>query len=438
MSEGIVDNGIEFETVSYGDYKIIYSNETETVSYVLTCVPSADISDYPFIFTDVLENYDGYIACPGYQIPLRASAISGLDLAAGNVKLSALIYEASGELYDSVEFSGEGFITLGREGDYEIVYQAVDYVGRSITSSPVPLKISYSQVVFAGEVNAFDAVAYGSDSTLFSPGKDDLTIFDSRYADLNRDDITVNVLVAEPESNKFLAFTDEYRFDKFGEYTIKYNYSYKDVAGSMSRILKVYDSMPPTLVYSALPVNTAVNPAYENSAGNVYLKARTGVKITLPYVAAVDRTGIVGNLMQELKFYEIAPDGSSVDKSDEYKTDIYGYDFTPEETGVYILRFTVKDSAGLNASLNFIVDVRDVWLSVSPCSVIPDKVNVSDAFVIPNGLATDFFGQVSESVVINVKLFCGDELIDSEAGRQKNGRVCVRRVSSRIFCSRKW
>lgn len=423
VSEGIVADGVEFDTVSAGDYKIVYDDGSDTASYTLKCVPAADMPDYPFVFTDVLEDYEGFIACPGYRLPLKASAVSGLDLIGGNVKLSALIYGASGELLDTVGFSNEGFVTLGAEGDYEIVYRAVDYVGRSIESAPVPLTVSYSQVAFAGEVNAFDAAAYGSDSALFNPGRDDVVIFDSRYVGMDGGEVTVSISVAEPGSDDFTAFSDEYRFDKLGEYTIRYDYSYKDVAGSVRRTLNVYDSTPPALVYSSLPVNTAVNPAYASSASNVYLKARTGVSITLPYVAAVDRAGVVGSLMQELKFYEIAPDGVSVDKSADYKADAYGYDFTPDKTGVYIFRFTVKDSAGLDASLNFIVDVRDVWLTVTPGAAFPGSVKASENFVIPNGLAADFFGQVSSGAAITVKLFYGDELIDSAAAG-KSMRAC--------------
>lgn len=415
VSSGTASADVTFLTAQEGNYTIVYSDGDNEKQVTVTALPREEAESlYALRFTDMTENFKGALTVPGKRLSVFAKAESGLDYGQITVKVSALLY--SGDmLISETDLTNSDSIVLPDEGSYTICYKAVDYVGREILSDPIPLKVSFVQTSFIGEVNDYNNVGIGEDSVLFNPSRNDLVVFDARYPDMDKDEVTVKIFVNPPDKSGFVSYSEDFVFDSLGEYEIKYDFSYFDQSGSVTRVLNVYDSGPPVLIPDKLPVNTAFDLSKESNDNNLYLKAKTGVEIKLPVVSAVDEKGEKRDLFDELNYCEILPDGTIQDKTEQYKANVGGYAFTPSSAGVYVLRFTVRDSSGLYASLNYRVDVRNYWYEVTPVSDLPSEINASEGFRVPEGVVTDFFGQKTEGATAAVKLYYGGEVTDEAA-----------------------
>ena len=415
VSSGTASADVTFLTAQEGNYTIVYSDGDNEKQVTVTALPREEAESlYALRFTDMTENFKGALTVPGKRLSVFAKAESGLDYGQSTVKVSALLY--SGDmLISETDLTNSDSIVLPDEGSYTIRYKAVDYVGREIMSDPVPLEVSFVQTAFQGEADDCNYAPIGGESALFNPSKDDLVVFDARYVGMDKDEITVDIFVKAPSESEFTAYDNNFRFDSLGEYVIRYDFSYFGRSGSVTRVLNVYDSVLPALIPDKLPVNTAPDLSQESTDHNVYLKGKTGLQIKLPVVSAVDEQGEKRDLFEELDYCEILPDGTIEDKTAQYKADVGGYAFTPSSAGVYVLRFTVRDSSGLYASLNYSVDVRNYWYEVTPVSDLPSEINASEGFRVPEGVVTDFFGQKTEGATAAVKLYYGGEVTDEAA-----------------------
>ncbi len=415
VSSGAASEDVTFSTVLKGDYTIVYSDGVNEKQITVTALSREEAdNDYALRFTDMTEDFKGCLTVPGKTLSVFAAAESGLDYGESSVKVSALIYSGD-TLVSETDITNADGIILPDEGSYTIRYKAVDYVGREIMSDPVPLEVSFVQTAFQGEADDCNYAPIGGESALFNPSKDDLVVFDARYVGMDKDEVTVDIFVKAPSESEFTAYDNNFRFDSLGEYVIRYDFSYFGRSGSVTRVLNVYDSVLPALIPDKLPVNTAPDLSQESTDHNVYLKGKTGLQIKLPVVSAVDEQGEKRDLFEELDYCEILPDGTIEDKTAQYKADVGGYAFTPSSAGVYVLRFTVRDSSGLYASLNYSVDVRNYWYEVTPVSDLPSEINASEGFRVPEGVVTDFFGQKTEGATAAVKLYYGGEVTDEAA-----------------------
>lgn len=415
VSSGAASEDVTFSTVLKGDYTIVYSDGVNEKQITVTALSREEAdNDYALRFTDMTEDFKGCLTVPGETLSVFAAAESGLDYGESSVKVSALIYSGD-TLVSETDITNADGIILPDEGSYTIRYKAVDYVGREIMSDPVPLEVSFVQTAFQGEADDCNYAPIGGESALFNPSKDDLVVFDARYVGMDKDEVTVDIFVKAPSESEFTAYDNNFRFDSLGEYVIRYDFSYFGRSGSVTRVLNVYDSVLPALIPDKLPVNTAPDLSQESTDHNVYLKGKTGLQIKLPVVSAVDEQGEKRDLFEELDYCEILPDGTIEDKTAQYKADVGGYAFTPSSAGVYVLRFTVRDSSGLYASLNYSVDVRNYWYEVTPVSDLPSEINASEGFRVPEGVVTDFFGQKTEGATAAVKLYYGGEVTDEAA-----------------------
>lgn len=415
VSSGTASADVTFSTVLKGDYTIVYSDGVNEKQITVTALSREEAdNDYALRFTDMTEDFKGCLTVPGKTLSVFAAAESGLDYGESSVKVSALIYSGD-TLVSETDITNADGIILPDEGSYTIRYKAVDYVGREIMSDPVPLEVSFVQTAFQGEADDCNYAPIGGESALFNPSKDDLVVFDARYVGMDKDEVTVDIFVKAPSESEFTAYDNNFRFDSLGEYVIRYDFSYFGRSGSVTRVLNVYDSVLPALIPDKLPVNTAPDLSQESTDHNVYLKGKTGLQIKLPVVSAVDEQGEKRDLFEELDYCEILPDGTIEDKTAQYKADVGGYAFTPSSAGVYVLRFTVRDSSGLYASLNYSVDVRNYWYEVTPVSDLPSEINASEGFRVPEGVVTDFFGQKTEGATAAVKLYYGGEVTDEAA-----------------------
>ena len=415
VSSGAASEDVTFSTVLKGDYTIVYSDGVNEKQITVTALSREEAdNDYALRFTDMTEDFKGCLTVPGKTLRVFAAAESGLDYGESSVKVSALIYSGDALVSETDITNADGII-LPDEGSYTIRYKAVDYVGREIMSDPVPLEVSFVQTAFQGEADDCNYAPIGGESALFNPSKDDLVVFDARYVGMDKDEVTVDIFVKAPSESEFTAYDNNFRFDSLGEYVIRYDFSYFGRSGSVTRVLNVYDSVLPALIPDKLPVNTAPDLSQESTDHNVYLKGKTGLQIKLPVVSAVDEQGEKRDLFEELDYCEILPDGTIEDKTAQYKADVGGYAFTPSSAGVYVLRFTVRDSSGLYASLNYSVDVRNYWYEVTPVSDLPSEINASEGFRVPEGVVTDFFGQKTEGATAAVKLYYGGEVTDEAA-----------------------
>lgn len=415
VSSGAASEDVTFSTALKGDYTIVYSDGVNEKQITVTALSREEAdNDYALRFTDMTEDFKGCLTVPGKTLSVFAAAESGLDYGESSVKVSALIYSGD-TLVSETDITNADGIILPDEGSYTIRYKAVDYVGREIMSDPVPLEVSFVQTAFQGEADDCNYAPIGGESALFNPSKDDLVVFDARYVGMDKDEVTVDIFVKAPSESEFTAYDNNFRFDSLGEYVIRYDFSYFGRSGSVTRVLNVYDSVLPALIPDKLPVNTAPDLSQESTDHNVYLKGKTGLQIKLPVVSAVDEQGEKRDLFEELDYCEILPDGTIEDKTAQYKADVGGYAFTPSSAGVYVLRFTVRDSSGLYASLNYSVDVRNYWYEVTPVSDLPSEINASEGFRVPEGVVTDFFGQKTEGATAAVKLYYGGEVTDEAA-----------------------
>lgn len=424
VSSGTVADAQPFAVATAGTYTIAYESGDNTASLTVNAVSAEEAASlYPLQFTDIPDEYTGRFIYPaeGGAVTLRAEAESGLDTGASTVSVTAVITKDNAEEPEAtlpVAADGSTRYTPEEEGAYTVVYTATDYTGRTAVSEPVTFTSAWAQVGFDGGVTAADAVPIGADSPLLSPSAGDIVVFDPRCAGMTDEYVSVTVSVKAPSAQTFTAYTPAYAFDELGVYEIRYDFSYAfgtvSNASSAVRRLTVYDGTPPTLIPDGLPGNTAAHPTAASTDSNIWLKAKAGLGVRLPEMRAADTVGMSYDLSAAVTYCEIAPDGTVTDRTAEYRA-AAGYTFTPAEAGVYVLRFTVTDSAGLCAVLNYSLDVRDYWYSIRPAREIPSATAASSGISVPQASVTDFFGAAVEGGELRVELYAGDTLADGAA-----------------------
>ncbi len=414
-----------------GEYRFSYKvpgvDTAYETSIVITAVSQADADARPLVASVTKTSYKNDIRIPGYTLALGAQGNSGMDKGEYN---TVEIYYAVFKNGSSTPFAtgmleeGVGSFTPDTEGTYAVSYAATDAAGRVFEFDlDEPIVVSYADHRFV-DGNEAITVPFGSESAYFNPSYADIEFYDARFTVAPV--VKCSVRVQKPSMNAPVEFNSSFEFDELGEYLVcydlEYTYGSDTITKFLERPMRVVDVTAPTLVATRLPQNTTLDVEKTTTDSVIYLRAKRNAEIILPEVRAFDTVGLVEDLNSELRYMEAAPGGQIVDKSLAYNANKTGYKVKPTINGQYVFKFSVldkqPDGAGMQASLIYMVDVREKWLSIDVNSVPVAVQNSSDGVIIPDYTVVDYDGnKVDGAVVATTLVRNGVAVYDDVAGK---------------------
>lgn len=306
------------------------------------------------------------------------------------------------------------YFTFENAGDYEFIYTATDYVGRTQTEV-YTISVVRTAIESAGNEWMFEL---GEQMPQFS--ENDIKIYDissEAKVELNSGNAVISVkITVKFGEEEFVDYTTSFNFGKCGEYYIKYAVTYSLLnngetgSGELIRKIEVRDTVAPEFE-DTVPIsgNLKEDTSYNSTKSAVYLKAKSGTQITIGKLSAFDRRGDSRlDLSENVKTFLISPNG------EKKEIVIEGASPLTLERGIWYIWYEINDDRNLTKKI-FSIDVRDEWYAFSE-PTISENYEVNTEINLPVLEITDFNGSIAK-IPVEIKIFYGLNEIEVQNGK---------------------
>lgn len=398
IASGTYANGTRFDTDLSGVYQITYtaSGGEDSANLDIMVLAASQAADYPIILSGYTSDYSAYITTIGTELPLGAESSSAIDITGNHVNLIAEISSEAGAPVVLDNITADTTYSFEAEGEYSVVYIAVDYTGREQRSNAIPISIKRYYVGFTGINEPLNVVISSSDERFFSPSAADITIYDYVHGKVD-DEADVTVWVKGPADADYVEFDDDYGFLAKGDYVIRYAFEYHGISGQAERILRIVDGKVPIINVEGMPSYLKTDLRKQSGEFVIYLIGETGAIIPALTVSVSNAPA----LEPQISWNYFGADGVQQDLT--AKLGDAGYSLTLGAAGVHTLMYRVTNSEGLIGSMVYVIDIRESWHTLT-LGTGGDTALTSSEVKLKGFEVRDFANSVVSGVRLGVKI----------------------------------